>query len=75
MSETTIPRLIPLTHWPKQHAWPTIGGLRHLVYYSHKNGFDRVIRRVGKRILIDEAAFFQWVNDLQSKAQASPRYR
>lgn len=25
-------------------------------------GFDRVLRRVGRRVLIDEAAFFNWVN-------------
>lgn len=54
-------RLIPLVDWPKYHPWPPVGGLRHLVHFSHTNGFDSVIRRVGSRVLIDEAAFFDYV--------------
>ena len=56
-------RLIPLTQWPKHHAWPPLGGLRHLVFHAQTNGFDRVIRKVHNRILIDEQAFFAWVEE------------
>ncbi len=62
-------RLIPLTEWPKHHSWPPIGGLRHLVFYAGQNGFDKVIRRVGRRVLIDEQAFFQWLDE-QNGGQA-----
>ncbi len=55
-------RLIPLTDWNQHHAWPPIGGLRHLVFFESTNGFHKVVRRVGRRVLIDEAAFFAWVN-------------
>lgn len=61
MTSEVTPRLIPLTEWPTHHAWPPLGGLRHLVFNGKANGFDAVIRRVGKRILIDENAFFAWV--------------
>lgn len=54
-------RLIPVPKWNQHHEWPPQGGLRHLIFYANTNGFDRVIRRVGRRVLIDEAAFFQWV--------------
>lgn len=60
-SSNSNTRLIPLVDWPKHHAWPPLGGLRHLVFHAHSNGFDRVIRRVSRRVLIDEAAFFRWV--------------
>ena len=56
-------RLIPLTEWPKHHSWPPIGGLRHLVFHADGNGFDKVIRRAGRRVLIDEQAFFQWLEE------------
>ncbi len=62
----TPSRLIPLTEWNQYHPWPPLGGLRHLVFNAEYNGFDRVVRRVGRRVLIDEAAFFKWV-DAQSK--------
>lgn len=54
-------RLIPVPKWNQYHEWPPQGGLRHLIFYANTNGFDRVIRRVGRRVLIDEDAFFNWV--------------
>ena len=63
-------RLIPLTKWPQYHSWPPIGGLRHLVFYKRQTGFDKVIKKVGSRVLIDENQFFRWVdqqNDNQNK--------
>jgi hypothetical protein len=54
--------LVPASEWQKHHAWPPIGGLRHLIFNAKSNGFDVVIRRVGRRVLIDEGAFFAWVN-------------
>jgi hypothetical protein len=55
-------RLIPVTEWSKYHCWPTIAGLRYYVFHAKQNGFDAVLRRVGRRLLISEAAFFAWVD-------------
>lgn len=55
-------RLIPVTKWPEYHAFPPIGGLRHLIFHEHSNGFAKCVRRCGKRVLIDEAAFFEWLD-------------
>lgn len=54
-------RLIPVTKWPEIHPWPSVAGLRDLTFHAKRNGFDAVVRRVGRRVLIDEAAFFEWV--------------
>ena len=62
----TSTRLIPVSAWNEHHAWPPIGGLRHLIFNAHRNGFGAVIRRVGRRVLLDERAFFVWVE--QQKA-------
>ena len=56
-------RLIPVTQWADHHEWPPIGGLRHLIFNEQFNGFSKCVRRVGRRVLIDENAFYQWVND------------
>jgi len=60
-------RLIPVPDWNKYHPYPSQAGLRHLIFFAKTkpNGFDKVVRRVGRRVLIDEAAFFSWV-DAQS---------
>lgn len=68
MNESTAPtKLIPATEWNKYHDWPTIGGMRHLIFFEETNGFSKVVKRVGRRVLIDEKAFFQWVEDQQPK--------
>ncbi|NGX36400.1 MAG: hypothetical protein K1000chlam1_01246 [Candidatus Anoxychlamydiales bacterium] len=55
-------RLIPLSKWNDYHDYPTIGALRHLAFYRHKNGADKFIRNVGRRLLICEKRFFEWVD-------------
>jgi hypothetical protein len=56
-------RLIPVAAWPDHYPWPPTGGLRHLIFYAKTNGFDKVVRRLGRRVLIDEAAFFAWARE------------
>jgi len=55
-------RYFTVKQWQKKHEWPREGGLRHLIFNAKQNGFDSVIRRVGRRILIDEQAFLKWVD-------------
>ena len=59
-------KYIPIPDWNKHHPWPTAVGLRNLIYHKDQNNFAKVIKRVGRRILIDEAAFFQWVEEQSS---------
>ncbi len=58
-------RLIPVTRWGEHHDYPPIGGLRHLIFHAKENGFAACLRRIGRRVLIDEAAYFEWVEDQQ----------
>jgi hypothetical protein len=64
-------RYIPVPNWEKHHEWPRIGGLRNLIFNRHKNGFDKfgVVKKVGKRVLIDEVAFFEWVSIQGTRTQ------
>lgn len=55
--------LIPVTKWNLYHDYPTIGALRALIFNADKNGFNKVIRRIGGRVLIKEDAFFEWVEE------------
>ena len=63
MQEGPTPtRYIPVTEWTKYHAWPPLGGLRHLIFNAKENGFIDCIRKIGNRVLIDEQRFFKWVD-------------
>jgi len=55
----------PVNKWP--HPWPPAGGLRHLILHADKNGFSKVVKRVGGTVLIDEAAFFTWIEEQNKK--------
>lgn len=56
-------RYITVPDWNKYHNWPPVGGLRNLIFNKEKNGFAKVVKKVGKRVLIDEVAFFEWVKN------------
>jgi len=61
--EETTTRLIPVPKWNKYHEWPSIGGLRHLIFNEKENGFSKVVKRAGYRVLIDERKFFEWIEE------------
>lgn len=56
-------RLIPVTLWNDYHLWPPVGGLRNYIVHAKENGFDKVYKKVGRRLLIDEEEFFKWVEE------------
>lgn len=64
---TKIRSLIPVPRWNEKHAYPSERQLRWLIF-TGKDGFDSCVVRVGKRVLIDEELFFEWV-ERQSASQ------
>lgn len=60
-------RLIPVPSWNHHHEWPPQGGLRHLIFHEHENGFHKYVKRIGRRVLIDEQAFFEWIAEQGGK--------
>jgi hypothetical protein len=56
-----FPRLIPVKDWKKFHLNPPLSELRDLMFHKDSNGFNSCVRRIGKKIYIDEDAFFRWV--------------
>ena len=39
----------------------TEGGIRALIFRAKSNGFNRCIRRIGRKILISKTAFSRWI--------------
>lgn len=60
-------RLIPVTKWNDYYDYPSTNGLRNLIFHEHQNGFNKVVRRIGGRVLIKEDEFFKWVEHTQEK--------
>ena len=69
--EAPAPRLIQASRWGELGpGWPSQSGLRHLIHKAATNGFDAVIRRVGRVVLVDVDAFHVWVSAQNSAATA-----
>lgn len=70
--------LLTVKQFPKKHEAFSEGGLRHLIFHQNENGFHRCIRRIGRKILIHEKAFFSWLeetNHAQISCSSNPRQR
>lgn len=65
---TNIDRIIPVPKWPEFHPWPTVPGLRWLIFHAAKNGFEHCLIRKGRRVLISEQRFFEWAKNHQDAA-------
>jgi len=57
------PQLFTINQFVERHQFASNGGLRHLIFHASTNGFNRVIKRIGRRVLIDENQFFAWVEE------------
>ena len=55
----------------QEHPAFTPGGLRWLLFHRHRNGLDKAVVKLGRRILIDEERFFRWI-DAQNTSDAPP---
>ncbi len=53
----------------KQPAF-TVGGLRAWIFNEHTNGLSKsgAIVRIGRKVLIDEAKFYTWVESQNGAA-------
>lgn len=57
------PVLLTVMQFSEKHPAFPEGGLRYQIFHEHTNGLAecRAIVRLGRRVLIDEARFFDWV--------------
>ncbi len=68
--------LLTVREFSRQHPSFPEGGLRHLIFHSKPrtstrgdlpgNGLEPAIVRVGRKILIDEDRFFEWLDSGQN---------
>lgn len=69
------PSLLTVRQFADKHSVFSQGSLRNLIFLSENrktsrgiisgNGLDVALIRIGRKLLIDEAKFFQWINEQQ----------
>ncbi|SNX60694.1 hypothetical protein SAMN06296273_2164 [Nitrosomonas ureae] len=70
-----IPILLSVRQFADKHSAFSQGSLRNLIFLSQNrntsrgiipgNGLDVALIRIGRKLLIDEAKFFQWIDEQQ----------
>jgi len=58
-----IPTLLTVNQFCRKHEGFPVGGLRYRIFHADTNGMADagVIVRNGRRVLINEAKFFEWL--------------
>ena len=72
MVETTHeikPALIPVTKWESIEGYPSTSSLRWLIFNEKTNGFHKCVRRIGRRVYIDRAEFYEWVRESEESSE------
>ena len=80
--ESTVSRsLLTVRQFSERHPAFSQGSLRNLIFLGKPretsrgvlpgNGFDKALVRLGKKILIDEQLFFEWL-DAQHRVGSGP---
>jgi hypothetical protein len=68
----STPRLLTVNQFAEEHKFITFAGLRFAIFNSSTNGMQKqkVIKRMGRKILLDEQAFFSWINERSEGSHA-----
>lgn len=57
----STPKLLTVRQFANRHNAFTEAGLRYLIFNASTNGMEKCLRRIGRRVLIDETQFFEWI--------------
>ena len=67
--QTTTPILSTVPQFCAKHSFISQGGLRFQIFNADNNGLSSfgAIVRMGRKVLIDESRYFEWVESLREK--------
>ena len=81
MTQTLPPTLLTVRQFSEKHAAFSQSSLRNLIFLSESrktskgtipgNGLDIALVRLGRKVLIDESKFFQWIDSQQTAVGGS----
>ncbi len=56
-----LPQLVTVKRFLENRDWPTESILRHFIFFNRYGFEERCVRRIGRKVFIDIAAFDQWM--------------
>lgn len=65
--------LLTVRQFAAKHPAFTEASLRFIIFKAGSNGFKNCIRRIGRKVLLDEAAFFECVDQRNAQSKGAAR--
>jgi hypothetical protein len=62
-------RIWTLRQFCAYYAWPTIAGMRWIVFNKHTNGYRDAFLKCGKTVLVDVDRFWEILREKQNKKE------
>jgi hypothetical protein len=59
-----FPILLTVKDFCNKHKYPTISAMRYLIFNAEKTGFSKCIRHLGRRVLISEEKWFEYIEEI-----------
>ena len=63
---TNLENYFTVRQFAEKFPFTTQSGLRYYIFNASKNGFDKVIKRIGSKVLINAEAFEKWIDENQN---------
>lgn len=59
----TQKNFLTLKQWLAKYQAIPLGGIRHLIFTNKNNFNQRVVKKLGRKILLDEDAFLAYIDE------------
>ncbi len=63
----SMKKYLSVTQLSERHPAFSPSAIRHLIFDSNSNGFRSVIFRIGRKLVLEETAFEEWVREQSQK--------
>lgn len=63
VSDSPTSKWVTCRAFLKDRDWPTPSSLRYYIFFNKYGFADKCVRRVGRKVLIDIAAFERWLQE------------
>jgi hypothetical protein len=61
MDNHPLNNFITIGQYTSRYSWPNEKAMRWLIYTAEEKGIGNCFIRVGRRVLVDEKAFLNWL--------------
>lgn len=72
MEVVVTPKFMTVKQWVETYGYIPEGGLRHLIFHN-KDFEKRVVKRLGRKVILDVEALEAFVAELSSSSQSSAK--